>query len=120
MVRPQRGLREAASRLAALQKYVHNREQRDELQAGQRWCELRIGELIGKGEEGWPTAGPGRGHKKTNTSPASEVFIAIPKDDRHKFRLMAQNKKIVEKITGLEFNGFGWSVHCFDASSSTR
>ncbi len=46
--------------------------------------------MLGKGE---PKAGPGRGKKP---SPASEGFIG--KDDRHKFRLLAEHKKLVAKL----------------------
>lgn len=55
--------------------------------AATRWCELRIGELLGKGEP----------HRPKKTSPAREVN-GIPKNDRHKFRLLAEHKKLVAKL----------------------
>jgi len=78
---------EGRRRLAAWQAYVTNRNQRDELQAASRWCEMRIGALLGKGEA----------HRPKKTSPASEVYD-IAKDDRHKFRQLYENRKIIEPL----------------------
>jgi hypothetical protein len=58
-------------------------------EAASRWCEIRIGELLGKAE---PKAGPGRGKKRL---PASNGFDGGSKYDHHKFRLLAQHKSLV-------------------------
>jgi hypothetical protein len=58
----------------------------------ERWCEIRIRELLGPGEY---KAGPGRGKQG---SPASEPFRGngdVPREDRHKFRLMAEHKELI-------------------------
>jgi N6-adenosine-specific RNA methylase IME4 len=84
-------IREGHRRLAAWYAYVTKREQRVELDAALRWCELRIGELLGKGER----RGPGRGKKE---SPAGDSFSGSSVDDRYKFRLLAQHKPLVVKL----------------------
>lgn len=79
-------IEEGRRRLAAWHAYVTNREQRTELDAAARWCELRIGELLGKGERGRPD----------KNTPASVFNVA--QDDRHKFRLLAEHKPLVSKL----------------------
>jgi len=74
-------------RLAAWQAYVTKREQKQELKAASRWCEIRIGELLGNGEAAMKAG-------KRNPSLAGEGS----KDDRHKFRLLAKHKNLVAKL----------------------
>jgi hypothetical protein len=80
---------EGRRRLAALRAYVTRREHKDECQEAERWCELRIGELLGKGERGRPS------RQSQENSVATELKIS--KDDRHEFRLLAQHKRDVAK-----------------------
>lgn len=80
---------EGRRRLSAWQAYVTKREQRRELAAAARWCEVRIGELL-------PDAQSTMKAGKHHPSPASEG--SIPKDDRHKFRLLAAHKTLVAKL----------------------
>jgi N6-adenosine-specific RNA methylase IME4 len=75
---------EGRRRLAAWHAYVTNREQRDELNTAIRWCEIRIGELLGPATEGRPA----------KTLPAGNVFD-MPRIDRHKFRQLAENRDVV-------------------------
>lgn len=77
---------EGRRRLAAWHAYVTNREQRDELQAAARWCELRIGALLGKGKPG----------PQTKSSHAREDSIA--KNDRNRFRQLYEHRDIVEPL----------------------
>ena len=63
---------------------MNDRAQRDELEAAERWCEVRIGELLGKAK-----AGP-----QPESSPAREVSDK----DRWKFRLLAEHKGLVERL----------------------
>jgi hypothetical protein len=72
-------------RLLALQTYFTKKENKQEVEIAARWCEVRIGELLGPAEQTHP------GKK------ASHAREVLPKNDRHNFRLMAQNKKIVER-----------------------
>jgi hypothetical protein len=51
-----------------------------------RWCELRIGELLGEAEHGGDRS----------KSPASDMNRE-QRTDRYKFRLLAQHREIVEK-----------------------
>ena len=53
---------ELRRQVAALRQWATKREHRTELQAAERWCEVRIGELLGPGKPGPP-----------ESSPASEV-----------------------------------------------
>jgi hypothetical protein len=73
-------------RLLALQTYFTKKENKQEVEIAARWCEVRIGELLGPAEQTHP------GKK------ASHAREVLPKNDRHNFRLMAQNKKIVERL----------------------
>lgn len=82
---------EGRRRLAAWQAYVTKREQRQEIAAASRWCEIRIGELLGKAE---PKAGPGRGKKALVETNGFEC----PRIDRHNFRLLAKHKNLVSKL----------------------
>ncbi len=82
-------VREDARRLAALSKYVKDRNQRFELDAALRGAEIRIGELLGNGKESQG--------ERTDLSPASEKS-PVAKDDRRRFRLMAENKEAVVEI----------------------
>lgn len=74
-------------KLLGWRAYVTNRQQREELERAARWCELRLGELLGEPEPGRP--------KKT--SPASEVFLP-PKDECFKFRKLAAHRELVEPL----------------------
>jgi hypothetical protein len=58
--------------------------------AATRWCEVRIGELLGKAE---CTQG-----KRTDLSPESDKLNGSAKDDRYKFRRLAQHKDLVAKL----------------------
>lgn len=78
---------ECRRRLAALRSYVTKREHKHELQAAERWCEQRIGILLGPGET--TQAGPGRG----KPSPSGEGF-EVGEKDRYKFRQMAWPESI--------------------------
>jgi site-specific DNA-methyltransferase (adenine-specific) len=77
---------ECRRRVAALCAYVTRREHKQELEAAQRWCEVRIGELLGPGGEAMR-----RG--KADPSPAGEG--SIPREDRHRFRLLAAHRDFV-------------------------
>lgn len=81
-------VREDARRLAALSRYVKNRDQRFELDAALRGTEIRIGELLGEAEVG--------SNQHSEGSHASEG--SVTKDDKRRFRLMAANKKAVVDI----------------------
>jgi hypothetical protein len=72
-------------RLMALERYVTDRSQEEEVRAAARWCELRLGELLGVTSQG--------GRTDLQPSPASE---SLDKDEAYKFRLMAANREIVE------------------------
>lgn len=76
---------EGRRRLAAWSAYVTRREQRNEVNAAMRWCEIRIGELLGPGRPG-----------PAESSLASED--SLPRGDRHKFRLLAENREVVEPL----------------------
>lgn len=82
-------IQEGRRRLMALRSYVTKKEHRRELEAAERWCEIRIGELLGTGE-----ADMKRG--KPNPSLAGEG--CPPRGDRHKFRLLAENKKLISSM----------------------
>src|SRR5262249_58313860 len=83
---------EGRRRLMALRKYLTDRASRVELQASERWCEVRIGELLGPGES---TQG-----QRRDLSPTGDKLDGIPREDRHKFRLMAAHRPIVEEAIG--------------------
>jgi site-specific DNA-methyltransferase (adenine-specific) len=76
---------EGKRRLEALRHYITDREKRLEVQAAERWCEVRIGELLG------PTKQGGNG-----VSLASETLPS--KDDRYRFRLMAEHRDMVADL----------------------
>jgi DNA methylase len=69
--------------LLALEKYVYDKGQRNEVRIAARWCEVRIGELLGPPEQTWPGK---------NASLAGEV---LDHNERHKFRLLATNQHVV-------------------------
>jgi hypothetical protein len=68
------------------------KEQRAEIAAATRWCEIRIGELLGKAE---PKAGPGRGKE---TVAREQPFSAGSKYDHHKFRLLAERRFLFKRL----------------------
>lgn len=78
---------ELARRLEAFRRYLTDREGRDLVAAETRRTEVLIGQLLGPGDE--VKTGPGR-----NASRASE---ALSKDDRHRFRLLAEHADAVEE-----------------------
>lgn len=84
-------IEEGRRRIQAWQAYVTKKEQRSELQAAARWCELRIGELLGKGERGNPNL------KRVPITPVGEIS-GIGREDRHKFRQLAEHKQLVAKL----------------------
>jgi N6-adenosine-specific RNA methylase IME4 len=83
---------EGRKRLDAWRAYVTKREQKNEIAAAARWCEIRIGELLGPAEA---VAGPGRGKKALLMSNA---LSAGQRQDHHKFRLLAENKPLVSRL----------------------
>ena len=82
-------LEDIRRRLLAMRSYVTKRESRVELQAAERWCEVRIGELLGPAQPTWPG--------KKNASPTGEVF-PVARTDKHKFRLLAQHRDLTAKM----------------------
>jgi N6-adenosine-specific RNA methylase IME4 len=80
--------RELARRLEAFRRYLAGREGRDLVAAETRRTEILIGRLLGPGES---TQG-----QRTDLSPASEKSAAIPRGDRHRFRLLAEHAEAVE------------------------
>lgn len=82
--------REVCRQLEAFRKYLQDREGRDLLAAECRRTEVLIGKLLGPGEIGI--------NQYSEGSPVGESFSDVPKDDRHKFRLMAANEHVVEKL----------------------
>src|SRR5262245_11740641 len=85
--------RELARRLEAFRKYLHDRQGRDVLAAECRRTEVLIGKLLG------PAPDPGKdvGRGRELVSPMGETN-QVPKDDRHKFRLLAANEPLVEEL----------------------
>lgn len=79
---------EARRRLGAWQAYVAKKEQKQEIQAAARWCEIRIGELLGKVPRGRPT----------KNDPTGSFSSTIPHGDRVKFRSLAEHKKLATKL----------------------
>lgn len=77
--------RELTRRLEAFRRYLTDREGRDLVAAETRRTELLIGVLLGPGEMGRPP----------ESSPARE--LSIPKNDRHRFRLLAEHADAVEE-----------------------
>jgi hypothetical protein len=75
--------RDLARRLEAFRRYLTDREGRDLVSAETRRTEMLIGLLLGPGVQG-----------QHSHSPVSER--AISKDDRHKFRLLAEHAEFVE------------------------
>lgn len=69
-------------RMAAIEAYVRDRQQRNEAQAAQRWCEARIGELLGPALVG-------------SHSSALEGG-GLSGDERYWFRRLADHLDIVE------------------------
>jgi N6-adenosine-specific RNA methylase IME4 len=82
------GAREMCRQLEAFRKYLQDREGRDLLAAECRRTEILIGKLLGPAEEGRPR----------KTSPTGEVSNRVPREDRHKFRLMAAHEEQVEEL----------------------
>lgn len=68
-------------RLAALSKYVKDREQRGEVDAARIVAEMRIGELLGPA--------PGSGHEEKSTGGL------LPRQDRVRFRKLAEHRLLV-------------------------
>ena len=80
-------VRETERRLAALQNYLADKAQQCEVAAARRWCEVRIGELLGKVEEG----------QRTDLDPAlAPAGDSLDRHERYEFRLMAEHRAIVE------------------------
>jgi hypothetical protein len=77
---------EGRRRIAALRAYATKKEHKQECEAAERWCELRIGELLGPGKPG----------------PQKKSPIAIgdlpPRGDRDQFRQLAKHKKVVAPL----------------------
>jgi 16S rRNA G966 N2-methylase RsmD len=84
------GAREMCRQLEAFRKYVQDREGRDLLAAECRRTEVLIGKLLGPAEVGV--------NQHSEASPAGEASGDIPKDDRHKFRVMAAHEEMVEQL----------------------
>lgn len=74
---------EARRRLAALEKYVKDKASQFEVQAGSRWAETRIGELLEEPVQGRHIS--------------SDRDRMIAEDDRRLFRLLAANVPIIEE-----------------------
>jgi N6-adenosine-specific RNA methylase IME4 len=79
---------ELVRRIEAFRRYVSDRETRDLLAAESRRTETLIGQLLGPGEVGQPG--------QRAISRMSEV--AIPREDRHRFRLLAEHAAEVEAL----------------------
>lgn len=80
--------RELSRRLEAFRRYLTDREGRKMVAAEARRTEILIGELLGPGES---TQG-----QRTDLSHASDKSD-IPKDDRHRFRLLAAHAVVAEE-----------------------
>jgi hypothetical protein len=70
-------------RLAALRQYVTDRAHKDQLQAAECWCAIRIGELLGPGQVGANQHTEGS-HKREGSD--------VDYHDRYRFRLLARYK----------------------------
>lgn len=79
--------RECCRQLEAFRKYLQDRQGRDLIAAECRRMEVLIGKLLGPGEVG--------ANQHSKGSPIGEP---LPKDDRHKFRLMAAHECLVEEM----------------------
>lgn len=77
---------EALRRAQAIERYLRNREQRDEARRAARVLECAVGVALGPAEVGRP---------KENVA-SERTFPDIPKDDRHRFRLMAEHRGLWE------------------------
>jgi len=82
-------------RLAALRKYVTDRQHRDQLQAAECWAAIRIGELLGPDSQGQD--GRGRFTVSLNSETAD-----VSKDDRYKFRLLAHYRDELARMVEAE------------------
>jgi N6-adenosine-specific RNA methylase IME4 len=82
--------RELGRRLEAFRRYVADKEARNLIAAECRRTEVLIGHLLGPGS--------GTQGQRTDLSPASERSVAIPREDRHKFRLLAEHEPLVEEM----------------------
>src|SRR5262247_3586129 len=71
--------REMRRQLEAFRKYLQDREGRDLIAAECRRTELLIGKLLGPAEQTYPGK---------NGSPTGEPFDGVPREDRHKFRIL--------------------------------
>lgn len=80
---------EMCRQLEAFRKYLQDRQGRDLLAAECRRTEVLIGKLLGPGELGL--------NQYSEPSPTGESN-GIPKDDRHKFRLLAAYEELVEEL----------------------
>lgn len=78
--------RELQRRLEAFRRYLTDRESRDVVAAEARRTEVLIGQLLGPGIQG----------RHDTHSPAGERDI--PKDDRRRFRLLAEYEQLVEEL----------------------
>jgi len=85
------GAEELCRRLEAYRRYVSDRVTRDAIAAETRRTEILIGELLGPAVEGRPQ----------KTSHAREV--SIPKNDRVRFRLLAEHAELVEESLSRGF-----------------
>jgi len=90
------GARELSRRLEAFRRYVTDKTARDLVAAECRRTEVLIGELLGPAPE--PGVEVGRGRPIASLASEANTQPAIPKDDRHKFRLLAENKPLVEEM----------------------
>lgn len=82
--------RELCRRLEAFRHYLNDREGRDDVAAESRRTEVLIGRLLGPAPE---RGVHGRG--RPIESPASD---SIGKQDRHRFRLLAEHELLVEEL----------------------
>lgn len=78
---------EAQRRLLALERYVKDKGRQDEVRAACRWCELRIGELLGPPERG--------GDRRSEDFKSSAVDLNA--NERVWFRSMAENREVVQQ-----------------------
>jgi N6-adenosine-specific RNA methylase IME4 len=85
-------LNERKRQLDALSRYFTDKNQKQVAEAASRCIELRIGELLGSVEE------RERNSDGTLTSSLASEQADIPKDDRYKFRVLAENKEEVEAL----------------------
>ena len=74
--------------MAALEQFFKNKKQRDEARMACRWCELRLGQLLGQPEHG--------GDRKSENFKSSANDLISP-NERHQFRSMADHQEIFER-----------------------